>query len=470
MRLACDLGVDADLDGFLAVGDLKAKPYPRSLIVDVNNGLVGGVRRNADTTLDPSERNNLGYGPTTRVEPLRLLFGLPATPEKCQVLLRLLPGTGVKLRVFDNSTPPNAVLGETASGTQLVYTLNADQKGAGYPGAATFWIEGIEAGEAEIEMEIWDRDYTLAAPYGKDRIRLEVNADREPVAGSNMPTFPNRWRTRAVKTVTGGIRGIRASFGSQEPLMSWHKKPLRSGGTASFWIGFEATPPAGQQMASWAQTGYQARVPFNSSPARTGSNIYAEIAGNYGLFLQTQDTRYYRKEGYPTEVPIPGDHEWRRRPAITQRVEYQVNASNRFQDRIQIDLPTSSGGTTLVQLIAREATGSFPAVDLRAYNYDTYQVGAEMTASIARLPGTPDSPAGISGIEIKTGLDDHVSPSWQLAAFTPSELQIVTLDADGNSVTRQTTSYLHYNIDLENPGYVRLWDRYRWTATDGKEW
>jgi hypothetical protein len=147
-----------------------------------------------------------------------------------------------------------------------------------------------------------------------------------------------------------------------------------------------------------------------------------------------------------------------------------VNASNRFQDRIEIHLPKSSGGTTSVQMIAQEAEGSFPAMDLRAYNYDTYQVGAEMTASVTRLPGTPDNPAGISGIEIKTGLGDQVSPNWQGAAFTPSDLQIVTLDADGNSVTRQTGSYLHYNIHLENPGYVRLWDTYRWTNKDGKDW
>ncbi len=353
------------------------------------------------------------------------------------MLLRL-SSHSAKLRVFDNSIPPVAVLGETASGEQLVYTLNAVQKNRRYPDTQTFWIEGIEAGEAEIEMEIWDAAYTLAQPCAKDRIHLEVNADREPIQSGDAPKFPNRWRARAVKTVTGGIRGIQAELSSVEPLLSWHKKPLRTGATASFWIGFEATPALGEQMASWAQTGYQARVPTNSSPARTGSNVYAEIAGNFPLFQQTQSARYYTKRGYPTEVPIPGDHEWKRRPAISQRIEYLVNASNRFQDRIVIHIPHSSGGTTAVEFVAKETSGSLPSVDLREYNYDTYQAGAEMTASVIRLPGTPESPGGIKDVEIKTGPGGSVSPNWQSAGFVAADLQIVALSAADNSVTHQT--------------------------------
>ncbi len=72
MLIRCDLGIDADLSGVILAAYLTVKAYPRSLIVDVNNGLVNGLRRNADITLDPAERNDSGYGPNARDEPLRL--------------------------------------------------------------------------------------------------------------------------------------------------------------------------------------------------------------------------------------------------------------------------------------------------------------------------------------------------------------------------------------------------------------
>jgi len=59
--------------------DVRHQRTPKSLIVDVNNELVGNQRRNADTTLQADERNlNGNYAQTTRVEPLFLQ--IPASP------------------------------------------------------------------------------------------------------------------------------------------------------------------------------------------------------------------------------------------------------------------------------------------------------------------------------------------------------------------------------------------------------
>ena len=88
---------------------------------------------------------------------------------------------------------------------------------------------------------------------------------------------------------------------------------------------------------------------------------------------------------------------------------------------------------------------------------------------MTRLPGTPDDRAKIANINLKSGVDEQVS-DWFVAGLETSNLEIQTVDQAGNSISRNTGQYSHYNIEVLNPYNLLLWDEYKWTEKDPAKW
>jgi hypothetical protein len=206
----------ADVDANMSGGapndsDEKRETTPMSLIVDVNNGLTNNAPRNGDTMLQDNERDSdYSYSDDRRVEPLTIKVPNPQWLNSQRFVTRMvLVGDPSKVRIFDGTSAHTAILGATASGPTQDCQLTAAQTA---DGLQTFWIEGIEAGEFAIRMELWDPGYQSTQPYAwSQEAHFEVNVDREPVASGDSPKFLSRNRVRATKA-EANLRAIRGKL------------------------------------------------------------------------------------------------------------------------------------------------------------------------------------------------------------------------------------------------------------------
>lgn len=467
---------------------------PKSLIVDANNGLVNGQRRNADTTLPEDEKNGSGsYTDTRRVEPLFLRIPGLQTMKDAKVVLRLVSGAPEKFRIFDSDATPHAVLGFVDGGVQPKYELTAAQVANK---DQLFWIEGIEAGEFTVALEWWDANYYNAQPYNRPpaQVRFEVNVDRQPTEAGHDAELDARHRVRAVKTATQ-LRAMKGSIFGKRPLATWTSQRLRSGLTESLWFGLDSTTwqgfplptwlaPGTQRPAgpkAWVQMGLELKcdqsVDYNS---KSESFAYAEVAADFDLYNwalanKKSAVRYLRRRTYPSSTTVR--HHWQ---DAAFSAEYQPNLSNSLQDRFIVQLTTIPGGlaVTLLDFSGDHGTNGDPDVDLSLINFDSYQAGAEMTSSISRLPGTKDQPASIDYMRVKTGPRARIS-SWQQTDFQDNNLEICLVNASGveerftgndPSAGTGTVARLHYNIALGNAYSLSLWDKYNWLEQDPQKW
>ena len=464
--------------------DWELAATPKSLIVDVNNGLVGGQRRNADTTLPEDEKNFPGsYIDTKRVEPLYLFFPGGGSLGADKVVLRLVSGAPEKVRIFDSDNPPKAVLGAAVGGNQTQYELTAAQK---QKGNQIFWIEGIEAGEFTVALERWDENYYNSKPYYPPRnVQFEVNVDRQPTAASDDAKLDARHRVRAIKTASQ-IKGMIGYLDGKRPLLSWSNAPLRSGSTSSFWVGFNKRKLVPTDPLAWAQVGLQQKGEARAVPhdRALSSFLYAEISANRELYdngdgVKTHDQRYFRRQFYPLGSPVIGKHSWSGYSDMC-KIDYITNPSISRGDTIKTYLqitgatdPQGQGQIPLLSMSGDHSPGQ-PDIDLSTINFDEYQAGAEMTASVTRLSGTESSPARIHGLQIRTGPRNDIS-DWTDIDFDNVNLEIVEVNKDGvetvhDGATNQGLSYSHYHIELDGASYIRFWDKYQWTETDPKKW
>jgi len=465
---------------------------PKSLIVDANNGLVNGQRRNAETSLPATERNNGSYNDLQRVEPLFVFIPGGQSMKNYKLVLRLT-GAPAGVRIFDSDTTPRAVLGATAAGNQTQYELTVEQKERGNQ---TFWIEGIEAGEFTVALEWWDANYFNAQPYNHPpaQVRFEVNVDREPIAAGDVAKFSSRHRVRAVKTATQ-LRGMKGNISGKRPLATWTPQRLRSGLTESLWFGLDSTTwqgfplptwiaPGTQRPAgpkAWVQMGLEVKcdraVDFNS---KSESFAYAEVVADFDLYNwalanKKSTVRYLRRRTYPPSTTVR--HRWH---DAAFSAEYQPNLSNSLQDRVTIQLTTIPGGSAvmLLDFPGDHGTNGDHDVDLSLIDFDSYQAGAEMTSSVSRLPGTENQPASIDYMSVKTGPRTSIS-SWQQTDFQDNNLEICLVNASGMeerftgndpSAGTGTVAKLHYNIRLGTAYSLSLWDKYNWLEQDPAKW
>ncbi len=228
--------VDRESDGIDKIHNLTLAPYPKGLVVDVNNLLLGGSRvpLNNDSTINLNERNTGEYLPGQRVE--RLVIDLPAEPAaKVELKIRNpdnpLPG-GVFPDDFPigNGTPNDFPKGDRKSdyGRMRLFTdepqspkVAIEKDATNYTFTKqdferlknnhrfTFWIEGTEPGEVIIDLEFTPKG--AATPTVK-RVRFEVNVDNPPKDAINIKNKKEaRNRVHAIKSYDR-VTGVSAAF------------------------------------------------------------------------------------------------------------------------------------------------------------------------------------------------------------------------------------------------------------------
>jgi hypothetical protein len=497
--IPCWLMVNSQNNGPIdGENDARLKASHKSLIVDVNNLTSSGKRRNADAVLNKDmDCNHGGYPPAKRVEPLLLHISSKggttasqtADANRFEVTLRIENATDQerlrRIRIFDDSAPPVAVLGATATGLQDTYHLPPEKKTAS--GNLQFWIEGIEADEFDISVEYKEQGFDPQ----KDFVHIEVNMDRKPGSeGSNNPT-PLHY-VQAIKQLQG-VSGIKADFFSgpekdgraSRPRLTWSNAKLRNWTSASWWIGVD---DGYNSLSSWAQAGLQEEVQpdhvAGDDEKGVGCIIYGEIAANKPAFDKTKKSRYYTKVGYPRDVPKPGElwpwdhshfevayHRSNPNPGASLSDYWQTSVETTAQPPSNTHPPQTSQKISLAAL-SGSAQGDlpfFPRPDWRTLPLNMYKASFEATASVTRLPGTPEQRASIQGIYILKNPITGGDGDWEYADFADRDLRIYITDQNGKAQLKSKKSALHYNIELENSHFVYFWDKYRWTE-DGLDW
>ena len=219
------------------------------------------------------------------------------------------------------------------------------------------------------------------------------------------------------------------------------------------WIGFSV---AGQ--AKWAQAGFVAERRPNENRGEEKRNGYIEWAADFTRFNQSgsggRDWWHRREifqasagrwiEDYKVEVrTLPGSN--------ADRIYFAFVDPATNTEIFKYDAPDS--GDAKIRMITEHATLA--------------QAGSELSASVTRLPGTPNQPARLSNIVIGS----RAAEPTQLTGFTNNDLEIVLLRQNDPATYKAvsadgTLSLHHFKISLDGANGLKIWDKYNWTEWD----
>lgn len=439
--------------------DLGVNQPERPVIIDVNNnntdsansasptkGTVDNQNTKLDTAIDKQEMTNAPDGHSFGT--LRV-WAYPAKKFKSgEHTLRLSfvdPAQAGVLRVFDwrkyveADGHPTELLGPGKTSCILDSTgfFGTDFNPTGYAITSyrDLFMEGITFGNVVLKLEVLTSD-TPPQVLKSDEVRVAVNVDQfaqqEPPPGKDalplrgnaphyvglqipVPLSESAPATEGAMAIRGRITAPKiAHYNDSKTMLTWMKtRRLRQDDVgSSLWVGMNY---ASSGKKFWVQTGLRW---FQTTPNTMGSNLLAyvetgaEIAG-----LPTAAPNKVNASGAAaggTNIPVtnqPTLQDWHTDGVsldfILFRRDAQTNWEVIFREaRPGHVAPLQEGNYTRMSVGTPQPGGntldSYTTLYQEALPREI-EIEFESTQSISFVPGTSESPAVISGIEIATG-------------------------------------------------------------------